>query len=100
MYIEMSPQSSKKWNYVQNVAASPDEELVDVSDDDDEEDEIFDEMNLRLMALKTLPEMKPDKIEKQGTQQKGKDMCQSLIILILVEIRHFFGTNSKGPWVT
>ena len=74
MYIEMSPQSSKKWNKVQIVAASPDEELVDVSDDDDEEDEIFDEMNLRLMALKTLPEMKPDNIEKQGTQQKGKGM--------------------------
>ena len=71
---EMSPQSSKKWNNVQTVAASPDEELVDVSDDDDEEDEIFDEMNLRLMALKTLPEMKPDNIEKQGTQQKGKGM--------------------------
>ena len=70
----MSPQSSKKWNNVQTVAASPDEELVDVSDDDDEEDEIFDEMNLRLMALKTLPEMKPDKIETQGTQQKGKGM--------------------------
>ena len=72
--MEMSPQSSKKWNNVQTVAASPDEELVDVSDDDDEEDEIFDEMNLRLMALKTLPEMKPDKIETQGTQQKGKGM--------------------------
>ena len=93
----MSPQSSKKWNNVQTVAASPDEELVDVSDDDDEEDEIFDEMNLRLMALKTLPEMKPDNIEKQGTQQKGKGVYLVANNTDLGGNSTFFWHQFKGP---